>query len=134
MITQEMICNKSCQRDSGNCLSLFGAQLPEAMSRSCQQKVMNSLLFASKLWFKFAFWSKYLYFIQIQFSISQCISGEAHEVLTRKVMFLRLQRHSSGWIRSGYCERHHRKIPAPTRVGSKLNSHNTYKRQRLWHI
>lgn len=103
MITQELICNKSCQRDSGNCLSLFGAQLPEAMSRSCQQKVMNSLLFASKLWFKFAFWSKYLYFIQIQFSIRQCISGESHEVLTRKVMFLRLQRCSSvGWTRSGY--------------------------------
>lgn len=49
------------------CLSLFGVQLPEAISPSSQQKVMNSLLFASKLWFKFAFWSKYLYFIQIQF-------------------------------------------------------------------
>lgn len=132
MITQELICNKSCQRDCGNCVSAclafsYPRRFPQVANRKLWIVYYLQVNFGSNLPFEV---NIYILF-KSNLSIRQRVSEETQEILMRS---LGLQRWSSGWIRLEYCYRKQGNSCTYSSRWGKLISHNTYMRQRLTNL
>lgn len=129
MITQELICNKSCQRDCGNCVSAclafsYPRRFPQVPNRKLWIVYYLQVNFGSNLPFEV---NIYILF-KSNLSIRQRVSEETQEIL--KGFLACRGGHQAGSDQSIVTENRGNSCTYSSRWG-KLISHSTYMRQRL---